>query len=80
MNGHLFQTHIEATKPGQFNKYLEALKILAATEYKKAIKYLGTLFRNLEKLSIPMPIFACSRCSEKSRWNSYVQQGQKSQD
>ena len=52
----MFQTHTEARKPGQFNKSLEALKILAATEYKKDIKYSDTLFRNLEKPSIPIPV------------------------
>ena len=42
MNGYVFQTHIEARKPGQFDESLEALKILAAREYKKDIKYLET--------------------------------------
>ena len=28
MNGHVFHTHMEARKSGQFNKSLEALKIL----------------------------------------------------
>ena len=56
MNGHVFQTHTKARKLGQFNKSLEALKILAAMEYKNDIKYLDTLFRNLEKPSIPIPV------------------------
>ena len=52
----MFQTHRETWKPGQFNKSHEALKIIAAKEYKKYIKYLDTLFRNLEKPSIPVPV------------------------
>ena len=35
---------------------LEALKILSATEYKKDIKYLDTLYRNWKKPSIPIPV------------------------
>ena len=56
MNGHVFQTHTETKKTGQFNKSLEILKILAATKNKKDIKYFNTLFRNLIKLFIPILI------------------------
>ena len=45
-------------KTGQFNKSLEALKVLACTEYKKDIKHLDTLFINLETLSIPIPVLS----------------------
>ena len=55
MNGHMFQTH-----PRQENRdnLTSLLKLQVATEYKKNIKYLDTLFKNLEKPSIPMPILS----------------------
>ena len=48
---------LEARKLGQSNESPEALKILAATEYKKNIKCLDTLFRNLENRQ-----FRCQFC------------------
>ena len=78
MNGPVLQTHTEARKPRQFDKSLEALKILAATEYKKDIKDLDTLFRNLEKPCIPIPVLPVAEVVKNQ--DSYVQQGRKSND
>jgi len=56
MNGHVFQTHSERNKPGQFKDTLNALKLIASTEYKKDLLHLEPLFRRLESPSVPLPI------------------------
>jgi len=56
MNGNTFGTHAERRKPGQFQDTVDALKILAATEYKKDIMYLEPLFKKLEEPMVPLPV------------------------
>ena len=56
MNGNIFGTHAERSKPGQFQDTVDALKILASTEYKKDIMYLEPLFKKLEEPKVPLPI------------------------
>lgn len=56
MNGHVFQLHSERRKKGQFQDTLDALKTLAATEFKSEIRYLEPLFRELTDPIIPLPI------------------------
>jgi len=55
MNGHVFQTHSERNKPGQFKDTLNALKLLASTEYKKDLLHLEPLFKRLESPKVPLP-------------------------
>ena len=48
MNGKTFLAHTGRGKPGQFKDTLDALRLLASTEYKKDILYLEPLFKKLE--------------------------------
>lgn len=54
--GKTFQSHSEQSKTGQFKDTLEALKVLAATEYKKDVLYLEPLFNKLDKSSVRVPV------------------------
>lgn len=58
MNGHVFQTHSERNKPGQFKETLNALKLIASTEHKKEelLHHLEPLFRRLESPMVPLPV------------------------
>lgn len=47
MNGNVFQLHSERSKKRQFRESLEALKTLAATEFKQEVRFLEPLFRAL---------------------------------
>ena len=55
MNGHVFQLHSERRKKGQFQDTCDALKTLAATQFKSEIRHLETLFRELTDPVIPLP-------------------------
>lgn len=48
MNGKTFVARTDRGKPSQFKETLEALRLLASTEYKKDILYLEPLFKKLE--------------------------------
>ena len=56
MQGNVFQLHSERREKGQFQDTLDALKTLAATEFKSEIRYLEPLFRELTNPVIPLPI------------------------
>ena len=56
MQGRTFITHIERGKSSHFKETLDALRILASTEYKKDIAYLGPLFKSLESPVVNPPI------------------------
>jgi len=56
MTGHVFQTHSERTKPNQFEETVNALRILASTEFKKDIRYLEPLFKDQSEPKIPLPV------------------------
>ena len=55
MNGHVFQTHAEQAKRGQFNATLDSLRVYSSTFFKTEIRYLGPLFRDLKTPSVPKP-------------------------
>ena len=56
MQGRTFITHCERGKSSRFKETLDALRILASTEYKKDIAYLGPLFKSLESPVVNPPI------------------------
>ena len=53
MGGHVFQTHSEQRKRGQFQDTMDALKIYLSTIYKSDIKYLNPLFNKPEQPDVP---------------------------
>lgn len=56
MNSNVFQLQSEGAKKGQFKDTMDALKVLASTEFKKDIAYLEPMFKKLEQPVIPKPI------------------------
>jgi len=55
MNGNVFQLQSEGRKKGQFKDTLDALKVLASTEFKKDISYLELLFQELKEPTVNPP-------------------------
>ena len=56
MNGHVFELPSERKKKNQFKETIEALRVFAASHYKKDVKYLEILFKDLKELTIPLPV------------------------
>ena len=56
MNGIVFQLHSERSKKGQFRDSLEALKTMAATEFKQEVRFLEPLFRELKDPVVALPV------------------------
>ena len=52
MNGHVFQTHGEQTKRGEFQRTLEELQVYCSTTYVQEAGLLAPLFSRLENPSL----------------------------
>ena len=56
MSGHVFQTHMEQSKRGQFQDTLNMLIYYVLTAFKEDIRYLALLFSQLKDLEVQKPV------------------------